>query len=303
MQTIIAHPNFEYLADEIVKLNPNTKKAKVKFETFKDSWPNIFIENIDDDIEHQVITYIWDYSRPEYLFTNYSIVRWLLGYHADKLRVIVPFFPVWTMERISKKWEVATSKYFADILSHIPSWRNQKTSIHIYDIHTLEQRFFFDDFKVNAELHTATNIIKQNISPETIIVFPDAWAKKRFGKDFEWFEIITCSKVRVWDSREITIDEWNPKNKDLIIIDDLIQSWGTIIETAKVLKNLWAKTVSGFATHWVFVEKSYLKLCQNLDTLYTTDSIPKNMENAKEISNLKVLSLASDINKKIINNY
>ena len=31
MQTIIAHPNFEYLADEIVKLNPNTKKAKVKF--------------------------------------------------------------------------------------------------------------------------------------------------------------------------------------------------------------------------------------------------------------------------------
>ena len=58
MQTIIAHPNFEYLADEIVKLNPNTKKAKVKFETFKDSWPNIFIENIDDDIEHQVITYI-----------------------------------------------------------------------------------------------------------------------------------------------------------------------------------------------------------------------------------------------------
>ena len=38
----------------------------------------------------------------------------------------------------------------------------------------LEQRFFFDDFKVNAELHTATNIIKQNISPETIIVFPDA---------------------------------------------------------------------------------------------------------------------------------
>ena len=58
MHTIIAHPNFEYLADEIVKNNKSLKKAKVKFEAFKDSWPNIFIENIDEDIEHKIITYV-----------------------------------------------------------------------------------------------------------------------------------------------------------------------------------------------------------------------------------------------------
>jgi hypothetical protein len=37
----------------------------------------------------------------------------------------------------------------------------------------LKQRFFFDDFKVNPELHTAMDLIKQQINKETVIVFPD----------------------------------------------------------------------------------------------------------------------------------
>jgi hypothetical protein len=61
----------------------------------------------------------------------------------------------------------------ADILSHIPPARDSKASIHIFDIHTLEQRFFFDDFKVNAELHTAMDLIKQKLSKDSVIIFPD----------------------------------------------------------------------------------------------------------------------------------
>lgn len=301
MKTIVTHPNFSYLWEKIANNTPNLKQAEVKFETFKDGWPNIFIENVSEDIEHKDITYIWDYSKPEYLFTNYSIVRALLWYYADKVRVIVPFFPVWTMERISEKWEVATSSYMADILSHIPHWRQTKSSIHIFDLHTLEQRFFFDDFKVNAELHTAMDLIKERITPETIIVFPDEWAKKRFAKEFIWNRVVHCSKQRIWEKREITINsEIDLRWKELIIIDDLIQSWWTIIETAKKLRELWTKKISAYATHWVFVEDSYLKLSQNLDTLYTTDSIPRNIAVAKSIKNMEILPILDMIQRKII---
>ena len=299
MKTLITHPNFAYLWEEIARENKDINLAKVKFEKFKDSWPNIFIENVKDDIENQEITYIWDYSRPEFLFENYSIVRALAWYYADKIKVIVPFFPVWTMERIQTKWEVATSRYMADILSHIPSW-NQKTSIHIFDIHSLEQRFFFDDFKVNAELHTAIDIIKQKISPQTVIVFPDEWAKKRFWKNFLDFENIYCSKQRIDDKRIITINWWDVLDKEVLIVDDLIQSWGTIIETAKKLKELWAKSVSAFATHWVFVEDSLDKLSLNLDKIYTTDTLAKN-HNLKSINNnLEVLSIKKLVQSKIL---
>lgn len=300
MKTIITHPNFSYLWEELSEQNEDIKLAKVRFEKFKDSWPNIFIENVNDDIEHKEITYIWDYSRPEELFTNYSIVRAITWYYASKVRIIVPFFPVWTMERIQEKWEVATSRYMADILSHIPPARDSKTSIHIFDIHTLEQRFFFDDFKVNAELHTAMDLIKEKIPKDWIIVFPDEWAKKRFWEDFLDYETYFASKKRIWDKREITLDISDLSWKDVFIIDDLIQSWNTIIETAKILRKKWAKTVNAFATHGVFVWDSIEKLTSELDTLYTTDTIPKNKTENNNYTNLIVLDISDMIKRKIL---
>ena len=301
MKTIITHPNFDYLSDEIINNYPNNfKKWNVSFQVFKDGWPNIFLNDVWWDVEHKEVIYIWDYSRPEYLFTNYAITRAISGYYANKMSVIIPFFPVWTMERISEKWEVATSRYFADILGHIPVWRVWKTWIHIFDLHTLEQRFFFDDFKVNPELHTAMDLIKWEISPNTVIVFPDEWAKKRFKNEFAWYEVIACSKVRVWDKREITINEWEVLGKEVLIVDDLIQSWGTIIETSKKLRELRATKVQAFATHWVFVWESVKNLTQNLDILFTTDSLPKNLGLTGDYKNLKVLWIKKLILDKII---
>jgi phosphoribosylpyrophosphate synthetase len=144
------------------------------------------------------------------------------------------------------------------------------------------------------------DLIKQQINKETVIVFPDEWAKKRFSSEFTWFEIITCSKKRIWEKREITINDWDPKNKDMIIIDDLIQSWWTIIKTAQKLRELWAKSVDAFATHWVFVENSFELLAKNLDNLFTTDTIPENIKRAQNIENMEVLRINKMINKKII---
>ena len=296
MKTIITHPHFNELWESISK-KMWIKKAKITFEKFPDTWPNFFIENVKQDVEHREVTYIWDFSTPQLIFENYVIMRGILDYHVKKLRVIMPYFPVGTMERINIKWEVATAKYFAEIFSNLPSGTAWKTSIHILDIHALSERFFFDSHRVNIDTHTAMNLIKQKVSPETVIVFPDDWAKKRFWNDFKDYETIVCAKTRIWDKREIIITEWNPKNKDLLIVDDLIQSGWTIIESTKVLKRMWAKNISAFATHWIFPNNSYVKLSKHLDILYVTNSIPKNLESAKKIKNMEVLDIWSIIEK------
>lgn len=67
-----------------------------------------------------------------------------------------------------------------------------------------------------------------------------------------WYEVIACSKVRVWDKREITINEWaEVLGKEVLIVDDLIQSWGTIIETSKKLRELY-HVLSFCCLNWVF---------------------------------------------------
>jgi phosphoribosylpyrophosphate synthetase len=205
MNTIITHPNFDYLWKEIAN-DKGLNHTKVDFSVFSDKWPNIFIERAKNTLEHKEVTYIWDFSRIEDLFTNYTIIRWILDYYVSKLRIIMPYFPVWTMERIDTKWQIATAKYFADIFSQIPSGREGKTSIHIFDIHALVERFLFDSNKVNVEMHTTMNLLKNHIEWKSI-VFPDDGAYKRFWKDFKDYDTIVCSKVREWDKRIITVKE------------------------------------------------------------------------------------------------
>lgn len=121
MQSLLTHPNFDALGDEVEALLPGKiNRVRMKFETFDDGWPNFFIEDVKNAVEHEEVTYVGDFSRPEDVFANYAAIRGILDYYAEKVRVIVPYFPVGTMERISKKGEVATAAYYADILSHLP---------------------------------------------------------------------------------------------------------------------------------------------------------------------------------------
>jgi len=289
MKTVITHPNFDYLWDKIA-LDNKIDRANVSFEKFEDGWPNIFINWVKELVEHKEITYIWDFSKSEDLFLNFAAIRWILDYYANKVRVILPYFPVGTMERIDTKWQVATARYYADIMSQFPFARESKTSIHIFDIHALVERFLFDSHSVNVEIHTAMSLLREEIKWKSI-VFPDEGALKRFWKDFKDQDIIVCSKVRNWDKREITIKEWDPKWKDVIIIDDLIQTGWTIKKTAEKLRELWARSVSSYATHWVFPNNSHIELAKSLDKLIVTDTIPANIKRANEVVNMEVFSI------------
>lgn len=299
MKTLFSHPNFSSLSDTLVKNNPETlQQGHTDIGNFADGWPNIMIHDVKETMEHKDVTYIADFSEPRNFFSNYAIIRSLVDYYADKVRVIAPYFPVGTMERISKKWEVATARYFADLLSHIPPGRQEKTSIHTFDIHALVERFLFDPFKVNAELHTTLSLL--DVSPETVIAFPDDGAAKRFNEAFPENARIICAKVRDGVERIITIKEWDPRDRDILLIDDLIQTGWTLREAAHMLRKKWAKSVRAFAPHGVFPDQAHQELCKHLDELITTDSIPANDERAQEVPNLRVISIAPLV-EKILN--
>lgn len=296
-KTLITHPNFSDLGQKIAQ-ERGMEYPQVRFENFPDAWPNLFIEEVKESIEHQDVTYIGDFSGPEDMFINYAMMRGILDYYAGKLRVIMPYFPVGTMERISEKGEIATAKYFADIMSHLPEGRNAKTSLHTFDIHALVERFLFDSFKVNFETHTAMNHIRE-IAKDKVIVFPDEGAQKRFASEFPDHEVIVLSKKRKGTERIMELKEGNPDGKDLLLVDDLIQSGGTLVRAAEFLRGLGAKSVSGYATHGVFPNDSYKKLCESLDMLYVTDSIPENVKRAQEMGNMEIISLRWDFEKLI----
>lgn len=82
--------------------------------------------------------------------------------------------------------------------------------------------------------------------------------------------------------------------KQAIIIDDIIDTAGTLCEATKVLKQMGALSVSCFATHGLFSGKALDNIAQSeLDQVIVTNSIPAK-QNEEEITKgrIKRLSVA-----------
>ncbi len=298
MKTIVTHPNFDYMQEELLK-DPEVQVCDRQWEYFNDGEPNFRINEQNNEIEYQDVTYIWDFSTTEKLFENYAAIQAILDGVPNKVRVIMPYFPVWTMERAEKKWEAVTAKYFARIISSLPSARDKKTSIHHLDIHNPVIKHYYSWDSVTPELHTAMSLIKEKITPDTNIVFPDEGAYKRFKWEFEWYNIIICEKRREWEERIVRIKEWEIIWTNAIIIDDLGQSGSTLIKCDQVLREAGIQKMDAYVTHGVFPDEAYKKVADIFDTLYTTDSIPKNIERAENVVNMEVLKITWLIQKII----
>ena len=85
----------------------------------------------------------------------------------------------------------------------------------------------------------------------------------------------------------------NVKDKTCVIVDDIIDSGGTIVNAAKALKDRGAKEVYVYITHGVLsgdavdkIKKSFIK------NLVITDTID-NYEKTKKAKNIEVLPISS----------
>ena len=96
----------------------------------------------------------------------------------------------------------------------------------------------------------------------------------------------------------------NVKNKNCVIVDDIIDSGGTIVNAAKALKDKGAKDVYVYITHAVLsgqavdkIEKSKIK------KLITTDTIDnsKKIKIGKKIEIISIAPMISEAMKRIAN--
>ena len=103
-----------------------------------------------------------------------------------------------------------------------------------------------------AQLETTIPLLKRALAtreaegktPVDAIAFPDDGAAKRFGTMFDEFDQITCGKHREGDRRIITVMDGDPAGKHIIIIDDLVQSGGTLYESMQVRTVAFANLTS-----------------------------------------------------------
>ena len=269
----------------------------VSWETFRDGTPNVKIADIDRSVADKDVTFLADFTAREDLLAQLGVIYALPRYGARSLKVVLPFFPTATMERVDADGEIATAKTLERMLSAIPATKTGPAEIHFCDPHTPGLRFYFADtvlpkpFTAMGHARTASATLE-----DPVVVFPDEGARKRFSKEFPGIDIVTCGKHRDGDRRRVRVIDGMPSGKDCLIVDDLIQTGGTLLECRDALILKGARSVSVFATHGVFPGESWRRFTPELFLkVWITDSCPRTAEAVERLPNFEVLSVADII--------
>lgn len=173
------------------------------------------------------------------------------------------------------------------------------------DLHSESIEGFFDD-QVN-HISGATifkSELRKIITEDTVIASPDAGGKQRASRLAKKLgvEMVGMDKTRVKPGEVASISlVGDVERKDIVIVDDMVDSGGTLIKAADYLINeKGAKSVAAVCTHPILsgnaIEKINNSTC--LSNLWISDTLPLS-ETVINCSKIKIISSA-DILAKII---
>jgi phosphoribosylpyrophosphate synthetase len=214
------------------------------------------------------VLFLASFDNNDAILSQFHVLTMLSESFIRTLTIVLPFFPMGTMERVTREGHVATANTISRMLSQLPQigW---PIRIMIYDLHTLQNRFYFHSSTI-ASLHTSIPLLHRNVlsKPEynfTAIAFPDEGACKRFGCNFDGYELVTCAKKRIGDSRQVVIHDGDVKDKHVLIVDDIVKTGGTLAECAATLLKAGASEVSAFCVHAAFPPEAVARFCRGGD--------------------------------------
>ena len=140
------------------------------------------------------------------------------------------------------------------------------------------------------------------------IAAPDMGGAKRANAYARYLQcpVIICHKSRERANVVGSITAiGDVQGKNVVIVDDMIDTAGTLAKAANVLKEMGALSVRACATHPVFSGPAYDRIAESaLEEVIVADTIPLSSDPAKDKSKITVLSMSdifADIIDKVYN--
>ena len=218
---------------------------------------------------------------------------------AHKVIAVMPYYG-WARQDRKDKPRVSTgAKLVANMLNAAGCDRVMTCDLHADQI----QGFF--DFPVDHIYASAVFLpyIKAKNIENLAIAAPDMGGAKRANAYARYLEcpVIICHKSREKANVVGSITAiGDVKGKNVIIVDDMIDTAGTLAKAANVLKDMGALSVRACATHPVLSGPAYDRIAESaLEEVIVSDTIPLSTDPAKDKSKITVLTM-TDIFASII---
>jgi ribose-phosphate pyrophosphokinase len=207
---------------------------------------------------------------------------------ANKIIAVIPYYGYARQDRKDRPRVAIGSKLVANMLVAAGADR-----IITMDLHAPQIQGYFD-IPVDHLDSSAVFIpyITQLKLENLTFAAPDVGATNRIREIASYFEaeMVICDKHRK-RANEIAsmVVIGDVTDRDVVIIDDICDTGGTLAKSAALLKEKGARTVRALITHPVLSGKAYETLENSvLEELVVCDTIPLN----KETNKIKTLSVA-----------
>ncbi len=219
---------------------------------------------------------------------------------AQRINVICPYLAYSRQDRKVISREPITAKLVANLISKAGADR-----VVTVDLHSDQIQGFFDiPFDHFVGYPQFANYLKGKSYKDMAIAAPDTGAMKRCRKMAGLLEVplVVLDKRRTEHNRsEVVRVIGDVEGKLIVIVDDIIDTGGTIANAAKVLKNAGARDVIVCATHALLSGQAVERLeVSPVSKILLLDTVPINGE--KKLEKMEIISLAdlfSQITKRI----
>lgn len=219
---------------------------------------------------------------------------------AQSITAVIPHYGYARQDRKVSPRTPISAKLVADMITVAGATRIITMDLHSGQI----QGFFNIPFDNIYASPVILNFIQKEIfSDSMVFVSPDAGGVERvrfFAKKLNC-DMALIDKRRTQPNVAKAMNVVGEvKGKDVVIIDDMIDTAGTLVEAAKALRREGAGKIYACATHGIFSKPALERIeqCQELEMVVVTDSIPQG-EEAKKLSKIKILSIGDILAKAV----
>ncbi|MDG2153405.1 MAG: ribose-phosphate pyrophosphokinase [Crocinitomicaceae bacterium] len=288
----------QHMAEHVAKAY-GTSLGSVKVNVFSDGE---FQPSLEETVRGQDVFIVQSTMPPtENLFELLLLIDAAKRASARKIIAVIPYFGFARQDRKDKPRVAIGAKLSANMLMAAGIDR-----IMTMDLHADQIQGFFE---VPVDHLYASTLFLKEIekmdSQNLVIAAPDVGGAKRANSYSKKLNcgLALCHKNRkkANEIAEMTVIG-EVSGKDVVIIDDMCDTAGTLTKAADLLMGKGAKSVRAFCTHAVLSGPAYERINNsNLTELIVTDTIPMTQKSEK-IRVITAANLFSDVIHKLINN-
>jgi ribose-phosphate pyrophosphokinase len=285
-----------FLSEKIVK-SYGTELGKNTVLRFSDGE---FQPAFDETVRGHYVFIIQSTFMPtDNLFELLAMVDAASRASAYKIAAVIPYFGFARQDRKDRPRVSIGAKLVANLLAAAGVSR-----IITMDLHADQIQGFFD---VPVDHLYASSVFVpyiQSLNLENLIIAsPDTGGSKRANAYSKFLntELVICHKSRTRPNEvgAMTVIG-DVKGKNVVLVDDMIDTAGSITMAAQKIMDKGAISVRVIATHGVFSGPAYERIAQSaLTEVIVTDSLP--VQETEKIKIVTIANLFADVIKKIPN--